>query len=277
MPTKKKTAAKKTAPKTSSKKSSNKAKAPARQAKGPVAAVPVRTSTMGAVTQSAARPSPKLHLRVIIADDDPLVRAAIGVMLPAPRFQVIAEAVNGDEAARKSRDLKPDVLLLDLAMPGKAGMEALRDLGNSVPNMKTVVLTVAIAKRQIVEALQLGAKGIVLKEGARDVLANCIENVMAGKYWVDRTPVSDVHKIIADIQSSPEMNRPSKRDLLNPKEMQIVTFIVEGRTNKDIAGTLNTSEQVIKNHLGKIFDKLGVFNRLELALYALDNQMVERM
>src|SRR5271155_2706777 len=172
MPTKTKKAAKKSTVKTSSKKP--KAKPSARPAKGPVAAAPVRTSAMGTTAPSAARPSPKLHLRVIIADDDPLVRAAIGVMLPAPRFQVIAEAVNGDEAARKARDMKPDVLLLDLAMPGKAGMEALRDLGNSVPNMKTVVLTVAIAKRQIVEALQLGAKGIVLKEGARDVLANCI-------------------------------------------------------------------------------------------------------
>jgi len=280
MPMKKKKSAKKSTAKSSSKKTAARPKKSAGKVKkGPVATTPVRASGTGAaLLQSAvARPSAKLYMRVIIADDDPLVRAAIGVMLPAPRFQVIAEAVNGDEAARKARDLKPDVLLLDLAMPGKAGMEALRDLGNSVPNMKTVVLTVAIAKRQIVEALQLGAKGIVLKEGARDVLANCIEAVVGGKYWVDRNPVADVHKIIADIQSSPEMNRPSKRDLLNPKEMQIVTFIVEGRTNKDIANTLNTSEQVIKNHLGKIFDKLGVFNRLELALYALDNQMVERV
>jgi len=238
---------------------------------------PVRYTGTGAAILNAAAPRLQNNsVRVLIADDDPLVRAAIGVMLPAPRFTVIAEAVNGDEAARKARELKPDVLLLDLAMPGKAGMEALRDLGNSVPGMKTVVLTVAIAKRQIVEALQLGARGIVLKEGARDVLANCIESLLKGSYWVDRQPISDVHKVIKDLLASPELNRPSKRDLLNPKEMQIVTFIVEGRTNKDIAGTLNTSEQVIKNHLGKIFDKLGVFNRLELALYALDNQMVER-
>jgi two-component system nitrate/nitrite response regulator NarL len=276
--TAKKSAKKSVAKKPSVKKSATKKSSPKLKA---VAAAsrpsPVRSTGTGAAILSAAAPHLQNNaVRVLIADDDPLVRAAIGVMLPAPRFKVIAEAVNGDEAARKARELKPDVLLLDLAMPGKAGMEALRDLGNSVPGMKTAVLTVAIAKRQIVEALQLGARGIVLKEGARDVLANCIEAMLKGSYWVDRQPVSDVHKVIKDLLASPELNRPSKRDLLNPKEMQIVTFIVEGRTNKDIAGTLNTSEQVIKNHLGKIFDKLGVFNRLELALYALDNQMVER-
>jgi len=225
---------------------------------------------------AAAKPAPKKHIRVLIADDDPLVRSAVRLMLAPPKYEIVAEAVNGDEAARKAREFKPDILLLDLAMPGKAGMDALRDLGNSIPGLKTVVLTVAIAKRQIVEALQLGARGIALKESASEVLLPCIETVLTGRYWVNRAPVQDVYKIIQELQALPELNRPSKRDLLNPKELQIVGFIVEGRTNKDIASTLNTSEQVIKNHLGKIFDKLGVFNRLELALYALDNQMVER-
>src|SRR5579872_206503 len=202
MPTKsskstaKKSSAKKTA-KPAASKSSAKKPAPrpvVARASAPSAGTAKASGTGSAILQAAApRPSGN-HIRVVIADDDPLVRAAIGVMLPGPRFQVIAEAVNGDEAARKARDLRPDVLLLDLAMPGKAGMEALRDLGNSVPGMKIVVLTVAIAKRQIVEALQLGARGIVLKETARDVLAHCIDAVLKGSYWVDRQGVADVQK-----------------------------------------------------------------------------------
>jgi DNA-binding NarL/FixJ family response regulator len=214
--------------------------------------------------------------RVLIADDDPLVRAAVGLLISHQvGFAVAGEATNGEEALAMAHQLRPDLLLLDLNMPKKAGMEALREMGDSMPSMKTILLTVAIEKRQIVEALQLGARGIVLKEAARSVLIEAIRTVQQGMYWINQHPVSDVRQVLDEF--SPVADAPStKNGLLSPKEMQIVTFIVEGCTNKDIAKSLATSEQVVKNHMGKIFDKLGVFNRLELALYALDNRMVER-
>jgi DNA-binding NarL/FixJ family response regulator len=100
---------------------------------------------------------------------------------------------------------------------------------------------------------------------------------MDGRYWVNDRALSDVAEIIALMGGVQDLSRERpKLSLLSAKEVQIVGYIVEGRTNKDIASTLQTSEQVVKNHLGKIFDKLGVFNRLELALYAIDNHMVER-
>jgi two-component system nitrate/nitrite response regulator NarL len=215
--------------------------------------------------------------KVLIADDDPLVRAAVTTLLFAESYHLAGEATDGAEAIEMARSLRPELLLLDLNMPKKPGLEALRDLTASIPGMKAIVLTVAIEKRQVLEALQLGARGIVLKSAARNVLPSAIQAVLNGKYWVNDHPVKDVQSIIRDLAAQVKADGPqSKKNLLSPKEQQIVGYIVEGRTNKDIASSLQTSEQVVKNHLGKIFDKLGVFNRLELALYALDNHLVER-
>ncbi|MCU1286202.1 MAG: two component transcriptional regulator, LuxR family [Acidobacteriales bacterium] len=214
--------------------------------------------------------------RVLIADDDPLVRAAVGVLVSHEAdLEIAGEATNGEEAIAMAQQLRPELLLLDLNMPKKAGLEALRDMGDAIPGMKTILLTVAIEKRQIVEALQLGARGIVLKEAARTVLIDAIRAVMQGMYWINQQPVSDVRRVLHDLAPAVAVHS-DKATLLSPKEKQIVTYIVEGCTNKDIAKSLETSEQVVKNHMGKIFDKLGVFNRLELALYALDNNMVQR-
>lgn len=217
--------------------------------------------------------------QILVADDDPLVRAAITILLSTEdKYRLVGEASDGYEAITMARDLRPDVLLLDLHMPRKHGLDTLRELSDEVPGMRTIVLTVAIERRQIVEALQLGARGVVMKVDAKRLLAQSIQTVMEGRYWVNDKPMNDVGEIIAKIGGRREgdpAHRP-KLALLSAKEAQIVAFIVEGRTNKDIASTLQTSEQVVKNHLGKIFDKLGVFNRLELALYAIDNRMVER-
>jgi two-component system nitrate/nitrite response regulator NarL len=213
--------------------------------------------------------------RVLLADDDPLVRAAVNVLFSHHKgFEIVGEANNGEEAIVMASALKPDLLLLDLNMPKKAGLEALRDLAQAVPNMRTILLTVSIEKRQILEALQLGARGIVLKEAARKLLIEAANTVTAGKYWINQHSVSDVGHVIKELQPASSASDPD--GMLTPKETQIVGFIVEGATNKDIAKNLDTSEQVVKNNLGRIFDKLGVFNRLELALYAIDHNMARR-
>lgn len=216
-------------------------------------------------------------LSVLIADDDPLVRAAVGALISSHKdFDLAGEAADGEQAVQQVEKLHPDILLLDLKMPKKAGMDALKDIGNRFEKMCTVVLTLAIDDRQIVEALQLGAHGIVLKENAQKVLPDAIRAVSTGQYWVNNAAVESADAIIKKITASWPTRKTSTRDQLSDRDNQIVRFIVEGATNKDIAKQLGTSEQVVKNHLGKIFDRLGVFNRLELALYALDNQMVER-
>ena len=215
-------------------------------------------------------------ISVLVADDDPLVRAAVNVILSGS-YNLVGEATDGAEAIQMAKSLRPDILLLDLNMPNKPGMAALRELNGAAHGVRTILLTIAIEKRQILEALQLGARGIVLKGSARAVLENAVRAVMAGKYWINDQAMSDVQAVIKDLSATvSDTPASAKLKLLSPKEVQIVRFIVEGRTNKDIAHELQTSEQVVKNHLGKIFDKLGVFNRLELALYAIDNHLVQR-
>jgi len=215
--------------------------------------------------------------QVLLADDDPLVRTAVGLLFSRHKeFEVVGEASNGQEAIAMASALEPDLLMLDVNMPIKAGLESLADLSAAVPNMRIIMLTVAIEKRQVLEALQSGARGIVLKETARTLLIDAANAVSTGQYWIDRQPVSNVAKVISDLQPAVAAAAATTNGLLTPKETQIVNFIVEGATNKDMARNLHTSEQVIKNHLGRIFDKLGVFNRLELALYALDNRIAQR-
>ena len=231
---------------------------------------------MNTRTKTAVERAP---VRVLVADDDPLVRAAVGALLsPNGDYEMVGEATDGDETIAQADRLRPEILLLDLNMPRKPGLDALREMGDRIAGMKTIVLTVAIEKKQILEVLQLGARGIVLKSEARNVLADSIRAVIEGYYWVDNQPVLDVKHILEDLMTVPvpESDRAVKRHLLSAKEMQIVSYIVEGRTNRDIATSMQTSEQVVKNHLGKIFDKLGVFNRLELALYALDHRIAQR-
>jgi two-component system, NarL family, nitrate/nitrite response regulator NarL len=225
----------------------------------------------------AAKPAP---IQILIADDDPLVRAAITTLLSRrEEYRIVGEATDGEEAVALARTLQPDLLLLDLNMPRKPGLDALRQVAEERPAMKTIVLTLAIERRQILEALQLGARGIVLKAAALSLLEAAISAVMTNKYWIRDQGLDDVQQVIHEITTTVSPGDPEsapKMALLSAKEIKIVTYIVEGRTNKDIARTMQTSEQVVKNHLGKIFDKLGVFNRLELALYALDNHLVER-
>jgi two-component system nitrate/nitrite response regulator NarL len=218
---------------------------------------------------------PSTHRRVILADDDPLVRSAVRLILAHHRkFEIVGEATNGDEAIALAAQTRPDLLLLDLNMPKRPGLSALQDLRAVVPNMRTILLTVSIERRQILEALQAGARGIVLKEAARTVLPTAVESVMTGSFWVDKRPLADVSAMLQELRTDVQAGGP--RTHLTPREKQVVEFIVEGCTNKDIAKTLCTTEQVIKNYLGKIFDKLGVFNRLELALFAIDHGIARR-
>ena len=220
--------------------------------------------------------SPGKVCRVVLADDDPLVRSAVKAILESqPDFSVVAEANDGQQAMQMAVLEKPNILVLDLNMPNKPGLEALRGIGSSLPAMRTLVLTINAEKRQIMEAIQLGARGVVLKQHAGEALVPALHAIIDGEYWVDRTvhhSIHDVLRTVAPVGPPPT----SKRDLLTPREMQIVRVVVEGATNKDIAAAIKTSAQVVKNNLGRIFDKLGVFNRLELALYALDNGLAER-
>lgn len=213
-------------------------------------------------------------VKILIADDHPVVRVGLRNMLQADsHFSVVGEARDGEEALKFVRTMKPDILLLDLAMPKVAGLDALREMTGDTNSTRTIVLTGAVEKRQILEALQLGARGVVLKDAAMEHLAACIRAVMQGQYWLEGRPVHNLVQVLRDLtaQTAPP---PRKTFGLTARELEVVTLITEGYTNKDIAKQFTISEETVKRHLTNIFNKLGVGNRLELALFALNHHLL---
>jgi two-component system nitrate/nitrite response regulator NarL len=220
----------------------------------------------------------KIHpIRIVIADDHPIFRDGLRRLLESePNLKVVGEACDGAEAVKLARQLKPEILLLDLAMPRHPGLEALREMSTGAgPNnsVRVILLTAAAEKNQIVEALQLGARGVVLKDSATQLLLKSIHTVMAGEYWVGRESVSNLVQYLRTlVQSSGEEARQKKFGL-TPRELEIVSAVVAGYSNKEIAEYFKISEDTVKHHLSNIFDKLGVSTRLELALFAVNQSL----
>ena len=213
-------------------------------------------------------------VRILLADDHPILRDGLRKLLEVePDLRVIGEAGDGIEAVKGVHRLKPDLLLLDLNMPRQTGLEALREIGPSTT--RTVVLAAAIEKAEVAQAIQLGARGVVLKESATELLLRCIRAVMRGQYWVGREVVFSLIEALRDLLPMDGNRQNGQANFgLTPREMEVITAVVNGYTNKDIAQSFSLSIQTVKHHLTSIFDKLGVSNRLELALFTVNHHLV---
>lgn len=211
-------------------------------------------------------------VRIVVADDHPIFRDGLRRLLEAERgFQVIGEAGDGLEALRLVQELHPDVLLLDLSMSGASGLEVMKRLPAD-SGVRAIVLTAGIEHDEVVTALQLGARGIVLKESTTTLLYKSIRCVMLGQYWVARDSVADMVQAMRSLtRQVGVLERHSSRFRLTRREQDIIAGIAAGESNKEIAERLSIREHTVKHHLSNIFDKTGVFSRLELAVFAFNH------
>jgi DNA-binding NarL/FixJ family response regulator len=208
------------------------------------------------------------RVRIAIADDHPIFRDGLRRLLESePGFEVIAEGTDGFDAIRLARDSQPHVLLLDVAMPRMGGLEAL-----AAPELQTtrvILLTAVIDPPELLRAIQLGARGVVLKESATRQLIEGIHRVMEGKFLIGTEVADDLAQAVRHVNPHKE-----KRYGLTVREVEIVEAIAAGDSNRDIAARLNISLQTVKHHLTSVFDKTGTSTRLELALFAIRQGLV---
>src|SRR5579863_3438445 len=203
------------------------------------------------------RVSQRDTIRILIADDHPVFRFGLRTLIESePDMQVVGEASDGVKVVSLVRKLRPDILLLDLAMPERPGLEVLRQLANASCPVRTIILSVAVEKGQIIEAIELGACGIVLKDAATQLVTKSIRTVMAGQFWVGHESVTDLLQYVRNLAFA---GKEQRKDFgLTPREREVLSAVVEGSTNRDIAQKLTLSEDTVKHHLSNIFDKTGV-------------------
>jgi two-component system, NarL family, nitrate/nitrite response regulator NarL len=224
----------------------------------------------------------KATVRIVIADDHPIVRDGLKkLLLLEDDFEIVGEAGDGREVLEKVQALDPDVLLLDLRMPNLDGLSALQALQQTNKRTRVIVLTASEDKNEFVQAMKLGCSGIVLKQTAPDLIVKSIRKVNSGEIWRDSHTTAAVMRQFSTGQEGSGGGQASggknrERSPLSTREREIVALVAQGYKNKGMAEQMFISEQTVKNHLHNIFDKLGVSDRLELALYAIHHRLIDQ-
>ncbi len=209
---------------------------------------------------------PDLRTRLVLADDHPLFRDGVRRALEAnAEFEVVGEVSEGDATVQTILSRRPDVLLLDLALPDISGIEVLRRLKDAGVSVRTLMLTGAIDRLQTLEALQLGARGVLMKDAAGHLLVKAIRAVMKGEYWIGRQTMAD--------WSEYARQHRAPRLMLTERERQVIVRMLEGLSNREIADVMSVGEETVKTHVSNVYRKLGVSNRMELALYVASGKL----
>lgn len=210
-------------------------------------------------------------IRVLLADDHPVVRDGLTAILSTqPDFQIVGEAANGTEAVHLAAHLNPDVVLIDIEMPGLDGVEALRQIRAARPEARLIVFTAFDTDERIVAAVQAGAQGYLLKDAPRDELFKAIRVVSAGGSLLQPLVASKLlNHVRARTGDEPEP------ESLTDRETEVLRLLAQGKSNKDIAGQLVISERTVKFHVSSIMGKLGAGNRTEAVTIAAARGLVK--
>ena len=211
-------------------------------------------------------------VQVLIADDHSMVRQGLKQILELEEdIEVVAQASNGDEAVAISRECKPDVILMDINMPGKNGLQAIEELKKDSYCPKIVVLTIHEDREYLFKTLQLGAEGYVLKDAEPSMLIDAIRNVYEGQSYIQPNMTKELVREFNRIT----LNEKEKQEKVNltSREIEVLKLIAEGMINKEIAKKLYISEKTVKNHVSNIFKKLHVSDRTQAAIYAFRNNI----
>ena len=212
--------------------------------------------------------------RIVIADADSFFRYGLRRLLESePDFRLIAEVEDSAKAVRLARQLKPDLVLLGLPLSGRAGVEVLRDLVMASSTVRIVVLTSSVEKSVIVEALQLGAHGVVQKGSSPRVLMESIRRVIDGQYWLGPEGLAFIVDALRELAPRGSGAHSLKDYGLTPRESALITRVVAGLSNRDLGREFSISERTVKHHLTNIYEKLGISSRLELAVFTLNHHL----
>jgi DNA-binding NarL/FixJ family response regulator len=212
-----------------------------------------------------------VSIRLVLADDHPIVLDGLETLFRLePDFEVAARCVSGEETVVAVRRHRPDVLVLDIHMPRKDGLAVLRDLQHDKLPTKVVLLAAVLEEEEVLEALRLGVRGMVLKELAPQMVVQCVRKVHAGEQWLEKHAVSRV----VDSLLRREAGEREAANVLTPREIEMVGMVARGLRNKEMSKRLAISEGTVKIHLHHIYRKLKVENRVELILYAQSKRLV---
>jgi two-component system response regulator DevR len=208
-------------------------------------------------------------LRILLVDDHEVVRLGLKALLSRhPRFEIVGEAGNADEAVARARVHKPDVIVMDIRLPGKSGIDATREIVSILPDTKVIILTSFADDDLLMDAVAAGATGYVLKQIGSDDLVRSLEAVGRGEALLDPAMMN---KAFARLREAARKDRGEAFKMLTEQESKIIALVARGQTNREIANELFLSEKTVRNYVSSILGKLGLSHRAQAAAYAVEH------
>jgi DNA-binding NarL/FixJ family response regulator len=216
------------------------------------------------------------RLRVLIADDHALFRRGLEMVLDSePDIEVVGEAHDGDQAVDRAAELMPDVVLMDVRMPRRSGIEATQKIKEQLPHVKILVLTNSDEEADLYDSIKAGASGYLLKEISSEEVADSIRSVMQGHSRISPAMAS---KLLTEFQAMTKREddrQPLAPPRLTDRELEVLSLVAQGKGNRDIAGELFISENTVKNHIRNILEKLQLHSRMEAVIYAVREKLLD--